>query len=407
MHAIHLNSFETLLFALLIYLLGHYLSKRIALLNRYCIPAPVAGGLLSSLAVTLLSAAGIADIRFDNSLMAYFMLIFFTTVGLGANFRLIKLGGKILIVYWLACGFLALAQNFIGVSMASLLGLDPLLGVLAGAVSMEGGHGAAATFGKTIEELGVANAMPVGLAAATLGLVAGSLSGGPVAKKLIGKYALAPDLSAQPRQAADAQSAIDAIQGGKSHWQADKVLRMLALITACCVAGQWSAKGFTALTGFSLPAYVPAMFLAVIVRNVLDMKNTDIVDFRLSTLIGDVSLAVFLTIALMSINLLQIADLALPLVAIVAVQVVFVVAFAYFILFKLLGKNYDAAVMAAGFCGHGLGATPNAVANMDAVTKKYGYSYQAFIIVPVVGAFLIDIFGMPIIITTINLLSTP
>ncbi|QEY25069.1 sodium/glutamate symporter [Neisseria animalis] len=404
MNPISLSSFETLLFALLVYLLGHRLNKQTALLNHYCIPAPVTGGLLSSSVITLLSAVQIVDIRFDNSLMSYFMLIFFTTVGLGANFRLIKLGGKILMVYWLACGFLALAQNIIGVSMASALGLDPLIGVLAGAVSMEGGHGAAATFGKTIEELGVANAMPVGLAAATLGLVAGSLSGGPVAKKLIEQYNLTPETF---RQEQHAQSVIDAVQGGKSSWSADKVLHMLMLITACCVAGQWLAKGFVSLTGFSLPAYVPAMFLAVLARNLLDLKNTEIVDFKLTTLIGNISLAVFLTIALMGINLIQIADLALSLMMIVAVQVLFVVWFAYFVLFKLLGKNYDAAVMAAGFCGHGLGATPNAIANMDAVAQKYGYSYQAFIIVPVVGAFLIDLFGMPIIITTINILSNP
>lgn len=399
---VSLNSFETLLIALLVYLLGDGINRRVALLKAYCIPAPVTGGLLSSVVITLLASVGVVSIQFDSALMSYFMLIFFTTVGLGASFRLVKLGGKLLVIYWLACGFLALVQNVIGVSLAALLGMEPLLGVLVGAVSMEGGHGAAATFGKTIEDMGIDNAMGVGLAAATLGLVAGGLSGGPVAKKLIAKYGLSATETVSSQQA---QAAIDSIQGQHGELNARKILLMLLIIIVCCVFGQHFAKAFKAWTDFSLPAYVPAMFLAVLARNILDWRDKDIVDFRVVALVGDIALAIFLTIALMSINLLQLADLAVPLVVIVAVQVAFVVSFAYFVLFHLLGKSYDAAVMAAGFCGHGLGATPNAVANMDAVGKKYGYSYQAFIVVPVVGAFLIDIFGMPIIITTINLLS--
>lgn len=400
---ITLNPFETLLAALIVYLTGDSINRRIAVFRTYCIPAPVTGGLLSSLLLTVLALADVVHIKFDNALMPFFMLVFFTTVGLGASFRLVKLGGKLLVIYWLACGVLALVQNLIGVSLSAAFGLDPLLGVLAGAVSMEGGHGAAATFGKTIEELGVANAMPVGLAAATMGLVAGGLTGGPVAKRLIETYRLAP---ANTSADDNAQALIDTIQGNHKPMNAHNVLLMLLLILACCVAGQWLAKAFVALTDFSLPAYVPAMFLAVAARNLIDMKDKTFIDFRLVSLLGDVSLAVFLTIALMSINLLQIADTVPVIIVIVLVQVVFVVLFAYTVVFRLLGKNYDAAVMAAGFCGHGLGATPNAVANMDAVTRKYGPSYQAFIIVPVVGAFLIDIFGMPIIIFTINLLSS-
>lgn len=403
MTTLALNPFTTLLAALAVYLLGDLINRRVAFFRTYCIPAPVTGGLLVSIVVTLLAAANIIGITFDNSLMRYFMLVFFTTVGLGASFRLVKLGGKLLVIYWLACGFLALMQNVIGVSLASLLGLDPLLGVLAGAVSMEGGHGAAATFGKTIEEMGVANAMGVGLAAATFGLVAGGLVGGPVAKRLIGKHHLVPDHTGG---AQTAREAIESIQGTAHPFSTRRVLQMLLLIIACCVAGQWLAQGFSKVSpvkGFSLPAYVPAMFLAVLARNLLDAKDKNTVDFRVVMLVGEVALAVFLTMALMSVNILHLKDLALPLLAIVAVQVAFVVAFAYFALFPLLGRNYDAAVMVAGFCGHGLGATPNAMANMDAVAKRFGASQPAFIIVPVVGAFLIDVFGMPIIITTIGL----
>lgn len=398
-----LNPFATLLAALAVYLLGDLVNRRVAFLRTYCIPAPVTGGLLVSIVVTLLAVAKIVSISFDNSLMRYFMLVFFTTVGLGASFRLVKLGGKLLVIYWLACGFLALMQNVIGVSLASLFGLDPLLGVLAGAVSMEGGHGAAATFGKTIEEMGVANAMGTGLAAATFGLVAGGLVGGPLAKRLIVRHHLVPDHTGG---AQTAREAIESIQGAAHPFSTRRVLQMLLLIIACCVAGQWLAQGFSKVSpvkGFSLPAYVPAMFLAVLARNLLDARDRNIVDFRVVMLVGEVALAVFLTMALMSVNILHLRDLALPLVVIVAAQVVFVVVFACVALFPLLGRNYDAAVMIAGFCGHGLGATPNAMANMDAVAKRFGASQPAFIIVPVVGAFLIDVFGMPIIITTIAL----
>ena len=343
--------------------------------------------------VTVLKSSGIVSIVLDTSLQSLFMVTFFTTIGLGASFGLIRLGGKLLVIYWLMCGFLALAQNVIGVSLASLMGIHPLIGVMAGAVSMEGGHGAAAAYGQTIESLGIPSAVTIGLAAATFGLVAGGLVGGPVAQYLIRKNGLTP--------AADESE--EYVKAEKQEVTYHSFMVQVFLITFCMAVGVFLGDLFSKWTGFVLPGYVGAMFTAVVVRNIIDRLRPAWVNMHEINLIGDVSLAIFLSMALMSIKLWEIADLALPLLLIVFVQVVFIVALAIFVLFRVLGKNFDAAVMVSGFLGHGLGATPNAMANMGAITEKFGPSRKAFLIVPIAGAFLIDVFGMPVIITTINL----
>lgn len=240
---------------------------------------------------------------------------------------------------------------------------------------MEGGHGAATAFGQTLEDMGIQSALAIGIAAATFGLVAGGLVGGPTVKYLVSKHDLKPT-------------------------ETDEVV---LLITFCMAVGTYLGELFSTATGFVLPGYVGAMFVAVIARNIVDKFKPDAIDMKSINLISDVTLGIFLSMALMSIKLWEVADLALPMLVIVFVQVVFIVLFGIFVLFRLLGKNYDAAVMVAGFTGHGLGATPNAMANMAAVTQRFGPSRKAFLVVPIVGAFLIDVFAMPIIITTINL----
>lgn len=387
------NQISTLCIAVLMFLVGDALVNRVGVLNRFCIPAPVVGGLIFAIAVTVLKSSGIVSIVLDTSLQSLFMVTFFTTIGLGASFKLIRLGGKLLVIYWLMCGFLALAQNVIGVSLASLLGIHPLIGVMAGAVSMEGGHGAAAAYGQTVESLGIPSAVTIGLAAATFGLVAGGLVGGPVAQYLIRKNGLTP--------AADESE--EYVKAEKQEVAYHSFMTQVFLITFCMAVGVFLGGLFSKWTGFVLPGYVGAMFTAVVVRNIIDRLRPAWVNMHEINLIGDVSLAVFLSMALMSVKLWEIADLALPLLLIVFVQVVFIVTLAIFVLFRVLGKNFDAAVMVSGFLGHGLGATPNAMANMGAVTEKFGPSRKAFLIVPIAGAFLIDVFGMPIIITTINM----
>ncbi|MFJ5788460.1 sodium/glutamate symporter [Lysinibacillus sp. NPDC093197] len=391
---IEINQITTIFLAVALFAFGSFLINKINFLKRFCIPAPVVGGLLFAALATILKTTGVLEISLDTSLQSLFMIAFFTTIGLGASFKLVKLGGKLLVIYWLACGFLALMQNVIGVSLASLMGIHPLIGMMAGAVSMEGGHGAAAAFGQTLEDLGISSAMTIGAAAATCGLVAGGLIGGPIVKYLVGKYNLTPDK--QETEAVEYENKNEQITS-------DSFFTQVVIITFCMAVGTYVGTLFSEATGFVLPGYVGAMFVAVLVRNILDKVKPNAINMKSISLIGDVTLGVFLSMALMSIKLWEIADLALPLFVIVFVQVLFIVLFCIFVLFKLLGKNYDAAVMVAGFAGHGLGATPNAMANMSAVVQRFGPSTKAFLVVPIVGAFLIDVFGIPIIITTINL----
>ncbi|WP_188068920.1 sodium/glutamate symporter [Brevibacillus brevis] len=389
-----LNQVTTIFLAVALLVLGTFLVKKASFLQKFCIPAPVVGGLLFAIIATALKATGILQITLDTSLQSLFMLTFFTTVGLGASFKLIKLGGKLLVIYWIACGFLALAQNVIGVSLASVFGIHPLIGMMAGAVSMEGGHGAAGAFGQTLEDMGIQSALAIGIAAATFGLVAGGLVGGPTVKYLIAKHDLKPT---------ETEEVVETVEEKGQPIQSNTFFIQVLLITFCMALGTYLGELFSTATGFVLPGYVGAMFVAVIVRNIVDKLNPKAIDMKSINLISDVTLGIFLSMALMSIKLWEVADLALPMLVIVFVQVVFIVLFGIFVLFRLLGKNYDAAVMVAGFTGHGLGATPNAMANMAAVTGRFGPSRKAYLVVPIVGAFLIDVFAMPIIITTINL----
>ncbi|WP_257352129.1 sodium/glutamate symporter [Pseudalkalibacillus decolorationis] len=397
---LEINQLTTIFLAVAVFMVGTYLNKRIRILDRFCIPAPVVGGLLFAIIATILKGLNILNISLDTSLQGLFMLTFFTTVGLGASFRLIKLGGKLLVIYWISCGFLALVQSAIGISFAKILNLDPLIGVMVGATSMEGGHGAATAFGTTIEKMGVDSALSIGLAAATVGLVAGGLIGGPIVKYLINKYNLKPTETDTDDHTPDVGDQVTT-----SSLNSKTFMIQVFIITLCMALGSYLGDLFTNLTGFALPSYVSAMFVAVIARNIIDRFDRKVIQMKSISIIGDITLGIFLSMALMSIKLWEVANLALPLFIIILVQVVFIALFGIFVLFRMLGKNYDAAVMVGGFTGHGLGATPNAIANMDAIVNKFGPSRKAFLIVPIVGAFLIDVFAMPIIITSINMFS--
>jgi len=392
---IELNQITTLFLAVALYLFGMAIVNRIGFLNRFLIPAPVVGGLIFATLALVLKTTGIVEITLDTSLQTLFMIAFFTTVGLGASFKLIKLGGKLLVIYLLLCGVTVFLQNVIGVSFAGLFGIEPLLGVMAGAVSMNGGHGGAAAYGQTIENLGISSALTIGMAAATLGLICGSLSGGPVARHLIKKHDLKP-------ASGKIEGYVEEDERPIQEWS---FMVQIGLLTFSMAVGTYLGDLFTNVTGFVLPSYIGAMFVAVIVRNLADRFIKGTVNMKEINLIGDVSLAIFLSMALMSIKLWEVADLALPLIGIILIQVIVLVLYAIFVMFPMLGKDYDAAVMISGFLGHGLGATPNAMANMSATVSKYGPSRTAFLVVPIVGAFLIDVvFSAPIIITTINLL---
>lgn len=399
---LELDAITTLAIASLLYLLGIYIVNHISILRRLCIPAPVIGGLIFSILVAILQSTNIITIKLDSEFIQnFFMLAFFTTIGLGASLKLLRLGGKVLILYFIFCGFLAVFQNLISISLAKVLNIPPLLGLTAGSMSMEGGHGNAAAYGQTIRDMGFDSALTAALAAATLGLVAGGLVGGPVVKFLITKYNLKPEHAEETTTDYGNVKSNEYLHNRMN--PTTIFFLQFTIVTICMAIGSYLGNTFSDLTGINIPIYVGAMFVAVIIRNISEYNNLNLIDMKFVDKISDISLSLFLSIALMSIQLTEIYQLALPLIIIVLIQVVFIVLFSIFIVFRGLGKNYDAAVMIGGFIGHGLGATPNAMANLDVITKKFGASPKSYLVVPIMGAFLIDLLGVPIVTTFINL----
>ncbi|OLS07809.1 sodium:glutamate symporter [Staphylococcus epidermidis] len=393
---IELDAITTLCLACILYLIGQTIINHVSILRKICIPAPVIGGLIFVILVAVLDSFNIVKIKLDASFIQdFFMLAFFTTIGLGASLKLFKVGGKVMLLYFMFCGIMAFCQNVIGISLAKLLNIKPLLGLTAGSMSMEGGHGNAAAYGKTIQDMGIDSAVTAALAAATLGLVFGGLIGGPVVKFLIKRYNLKPEHSDDSFKN---YGEVDYNQSLHEKYKPTQIFFIQFTILVFCMAlGTYIGNTFTDLTNVNIPMYVGSMFVAVFVRNISEAAGFNIVDLKINEQIGDISLGIFLSLALMSIQLTEIYSLALPLIIIVLVQVVFMILFSIFVLFRGLGKDYDAAVMVGGFIGHGLGATPNAMANLDVITKKYGNSPKAYLVVPIVGAFLIDLIGVIIV----------
>ncbi|MBH9342144.1 sodium/glutamate symporter [Pseudomonas aeruginosa] len=404
MPTMHLDALSTTALALLLLAIGSQLKKRSRWLTRLCVPSPVIAGFGFAFLVWLLRDRGWLDIGLDTSLQTPLMVAFFTTVGLGGSLGLLRKGGKTLLVYLAACWALAILQNLIGAGSAGLFGLDPLLGIMAGAVSREGGFGAAAAFGPVAEGLGAQGATTVALASATFGMVAGGLLGSPVARWLIERNRLLvraesdSELEALGQQE-QRQHAVTALDG-------NLLLRLLTCVLLVMVLGFWLGDALQERLGLVLPSYVGAMFIAIVLRNLDDRLGwLRIPDHAIGTL-GDVCLGIFLTMAMMSLKFWELENLGLPLLGVLFIQVVALLLLTIFVLFRLLGRNYDAAVLCAGFLGHGLGATPNAVANMGAVCEHYRvFSRKAFIIVPLCGAVLIDLVAIPAITWFINAFS--
>lgn len=396
---LQVDMIATLAMAICLLLLGYKLRKKVTFFERFCIPAPVIGGLLFAIIVLILKMSNIITIQLDTTFQSPFMIAFFTTVGLGGSLKLLKKGGIFLIIYWLLSGALAIFQNIIGVVFAKVTGLHPMLGIMAGAVSMEGGHGAAAAFGVTAENMGFTGASTVALSAATFGLIAGGLIGGPIARYLIEKNNLKPEEADSLELETYRELAAT---GEKSEITSNLMFVHIALITVCMTVGAMASGWFSEAIDFALPGYVGAMFIAVIFRNINDQVKIVKLDQHLIDLIGNISLGTFLSMALMNLKLWELFDLAIPMFVILVAQVTFIAIYCIFICFPLLGKGFDGAIMSAGMAGHGLGATPNAIANMGAVTEKYGPSPRAFLVVPLVGAVLIDIVALPTIVWFMN-----
>ncbi len=383
---------STLLLTILCLLGGSELKKRVQWLQKFCIPAPVIGGFLISLIIWLLRSLELASFQFDTSIQSYLMVAFFTTVGLGGSFKILRSGGKLLLIYLCICWFIAFFQNTFGIGIAMALDTNPILGVMAGSVSLTGGHGGAAAFGSMAEELGHSSATIAALAAATFGLIAGSLLGGPVASYLIRKHHVKIEADS------DITFTQEIHENPLISTTVDTFafLKMLALILFIMVIGRMASTLFTEATGFSLPSYVGAMLVAVVVRNLNDRLEWIPIHEKSIDLISGASLGLFLTMAMMSLKIWELSDVALPLLIILVLQVLALLLMTIFIVFPLLGKNYDAAVMCSGLMGHGLGATPNAMANMTSVCERYKViSTKALMIVPLSGAVLIDIVAIP------------
>ncbi|BBU43559.1 sodium/glutamate symporter [Pseudomonas monteilii] len=386
-----LDFYGTLVAASLVLLLGRGLVARIGFLRAYNIPEPVAGGLVVALALLALRSFDV-QVQFDTSLQAPLMLAFFATIGLSADFASLKKGGRVVTVFLLVVTGLLLVQNAMGIGLATALGLDPLMGLLAGSITLSGGHGTGAAWSATFtEKFGLASASELALASATFGLVLGGLIGGPVARLLI-KRVKTPGVEEEVPQLP------------KGFEQPDKerlitsfsFIETLALIAVSLLAGTL-LNSLLKGTAFELPTFVCVLFVGVLLRNGLSAFGFYHVFEREVSVLGNVSLSLFLAIALMSLKLWDLAALALPFFILLAAQTLVMALFAIFVTFRVMGRNYDAAVLAAGHCGFGLGATPTAIANMQAVTQRYGASHIAFLVVPMVGAFFIDIINVIVI----------
>jgi len=387
---INCTAIMTTAMAAVLLLVGYFVKSKAEFLNKYCIPAPVVGGFIFMFITFIGHTTGTFGFKFDTYFQSPFMLAFFTCVGFGASFALLAKGGALLVIYWLCAGVISIFQNVIGIGVGKAVGLEAPYALLASAISMIGGHGAAGAYGQTFADMGYTAGVEVGAAAATFGLISGVLLGGPLARKLIVKYDLKPDASE------DYITDLDKINAssGEKLSSLDIIKNVTALLVAMAV-GTMVSDFIGKLIGMSFPSYVGAMFVAVIFRNLNESLHLYRFDFALMDGIGDVMLALYLSIALMSLKLWDLLGLLGGVLMVVLCQVIFMALISYFVVFRILGSNYDAAVMCAGLCGHGLGATPTAIVNMTAVKDRYGMSRKAFMIVPIVGAFLVDIIYQP------------
>lgn len=393
---IQLDMYQTLAVAVLVLLLGNYLKKKIYFLQKFCIPAPVIGGLIFAIMTCICYITGIAEFSFDDTLREVCMVFFFTSVGFQANLKVLKSGGKSLIVFLGLVIVLIILQNLTAVGLAKLLNLNPLIGMCTGSIPMVGGHGTAGAFGPVLEDLNIKGATTICTAAATFGLIFGSLIGGPLGKRLIEKHSLLNTV------ANDDDSLL--VEDEKKHERhtnmyADAVFQLILAIGVGTIFTMLLTK-----TGLTFPIYIGAMLAAALMRNICEY--TDIATIHMGEIndLGGISLSLFLGMAMITLRLWELASLALPLVILLAAQVLLIIIFTYVIEFNIMGRDYDAAILVSGTCGFGTGATPNAMANMQAVCDQYVPSIKAYLLIPLVGSLFADFLNSLVITFFINLL---
>ena len=395
MNQISLDMYQTLGMAVAVLFLGAFLKKRIKFLETFCIPSPVVGGLIFSIVSCILYATGILEISFDETLKNVCMVIFFTSVGFQANLKVLKSGGLSLVVFLVCVIVLIISQNLVSVGLAKLVGVSPLIGLSTGSIPMVGGHGTAGAFGPVLEDLGISGASTLCTAAATFGLVAGSLMGGPIGRRLILKH----DLLKTAVMEDDATLVEDEKKHKRSVSMYAPATYQIAIAMGLGTIVSWALSK----TGMTFPIYIGAMIVAAAMRNISEHTNLFNVSMGEINDIGGICLSLFLGIAMITLKLWQLASLALPLLILLAGQVALMFVFTYFVLFNVMGRNYDAAVLAAGTCGFGMGATPNAMANMQALTEKYVPSVKAYLLVPIIGSMFADFLNSLTITFFINL----
>lgn len=393
---IQLDMYQTLAVAVLVLLLGNYLKKKIYFLQKFCIPAPVIGGLIFAIMTCICYVTGIAEFSFDDTLREVCMVFFFTSVGFQANLKVLKSGGKSLIVFLGLVIVLIILQNLTAVGLAKLLNLNPLIGMCTGSIPMVGGHGTAGAFGPVLEDLNIKGATTICTAAATFGLIFGSLIGGPLGKRLIEKHSLL-------NTAANEDDSL-LVEDEKKHERhtnmyADAVFQLILAIGVGTIFTMLLTK-----TGLTCPIYIGAMLAAALMRNICEYTGIATIHMGEINDLGGISLSLFLGMAMITLRLWELASLALPLFILLAAQVLLIIIFTYVIEFNIMGRDYDAAILVSGTCGFGTGATPNAMANMQAVCDQYVPSIKAYLLIPLVGSLFADFLNSLVITFFINLL---
>lgn len=395
---IELDMLQSIALAVVVLLFGKFLISRISVLRKYCIPEPVVGGFIFAILALIFKQLNILEFQIDTTLQTIAMTMFFTSVGYSASLRLLKKGG-LKVVIFLACAVgLVILQNVVGVTLAKFFDLSPLLGLATGSIPMTGGHATSGAFGPEFVKLGITNAHTVAIAAATFGLISGSMLGGPTANRLITKYNLAPNKG----KAEESFMEIDQLSDEKrelvpSNFSTATFELLIAMGIGTIVSTYIQKLGIT------LPSYIGAMLVGAVIRNISDITGKFEVPMIEIDILGGIALSLFLSMALMGLKLWELADLAVPLFVMLVSQVVLMFLYANFITFRVLGSDYDAAVMSAGHCGFGLGATANGIANMTSVVGKFGPSPTAFFVMPLVGALFIDFINSGIIMFFVNL----
>ena len=393
---IQLDMYQTLAAAVLVLLLGNYLRKKINFLEKFCIPAPVIGGLLFAIFTCICYTTGIIEFSFDDTLREVCMVFFFTSVGFQANLKVLKSGGRSLIVFLGLVIVLIFSQNLLAIGLSKLLNLNPLIGMCTGSIPMVGGHGTAGAFGPVLEDFNIQGATTICTAAATFGLITGSLVGGPIGKRLIEKRKLMDNVPTE-----DDSLLVEDEEKHQRHTNmyAAAVFQLILVIGLGTIFSYFLTK-----TGLTFPIYIGAMLAAALMRNITEYSGKGTIHMGEINDLGGICLSLFLGMAMITLKLWELATLALPLVILLAAQTLLICVFTYFVIFNVMGRDYDAAVLSAGTCGFGMGATPNAMANMQAICDRYVPSVKAYLIIPLIGSLFADFINSLVITFFINIL---